>query len=46
MPYNPHQNGDVERKSKTICEAVKAMMFDQDFPNSLWAESTSIVVYI
>jgi transposase InsO family protein len=46
MPYNPHQNGVAERKNKTICEAMKAMMFDQDLPNSLWAEATSTVVYI
>jgi hypothetical protein len=30
----------------TICEAVKAMMFDQDLPNYLWEEATSNVVYI
>jgi hypothetical protein len=46
VPYNPQQNGVAERKNRTICEAVKAMMFDQDLPNSLWAEATSIVVYI
>jgi hypothetical protein len=46
VPYNPHQNGFAERKNRTICEAAKAMMFDQDLPNSLWEEDTSIVVYI
>jgi len=46
VPYNPQQNGVAERKNKTICEAAKAMMFDQDLPNSLWAEATSTVVYI
>jgi transposase InsO family protein len=46
VPYDPQQNGVVERKNRTICEAMKAMMFDQDLPNSLWAEATSIVVYI
>jgi hypothetical protein len=35
VPYNPQQNGVVERKNKTICEAVKDVMFDQDLPNSL-----------
>jgi hypothetical protein len=44
MPYNPQQNGVAERKNRTICEAVKAMMFDQDLPNSLWAEATSTVI--
>jgi transposase InsO family protein len=37
VPYNPQQNGVVERKNKTICEVTKAMMFDQDLPNYLWA---------
>jgi hypothetical protein len=46
VPYNPQQNGVAERKNKTICEATKAMMFDQDLPNSLWAEATSTAVYI
>jgi transposase InsO family protein len=46
VPYNPQQHGVAERKSKTICEATKAMMFDQDLPNSLWAEATSIALYI
>jgi hypothetical protein len=46
VPYNPQQNGVVERKNMTICEATKAMMFDQDLPNSLWAETTSTDVYI
>jgi hypothetical protein len=46
MPYNPQQNEVAERKNKTICEAVKAMMFDQDPPNSLWEKATSTAVYI
>jgi transposase InsO family protein len=35
VPYNPQQNGVVERKNRTICEAAKAMMFDQDLSNFL-----------
>jgi hypothetical protein len=46
VPYNPQQNGVVERKNRTICEAAKAMMFDRDLPNSLWVEATSNAVYI
>jgi hypothetical protein len=46
MPYNPQQNGVAKRKNKTICEAAKAMMFDQDLPNDLWEEATSTIMYI
>jgi hypothetical protein len=46
VPYNPRKNGVAERKDVIICEEVKAMMFNQDLPNSLWAEATSTFVYI
>jgi hypothetical protein len=46
VPYNPQQNGIAERKNRTICEATKAMMCDQDLPSSLWAKATNAAVYI
>jgi transposase InsO family protein len=45
-PYNPQQNGVVERKNKTIMEVVKTMIHDQDPPMCLWAEAAMAVVYV
>ena len=45
-PYNPEQNGVAERKNKTIVGAAKAILYEQDFPRSLWAEACNTVVYI
>ena len=30
-PYNPQQNGVAERKNRTVMEAARAMLHDQDF---------------
>ena len=34
-PYNPQQSGVAERKNRTIMEAVKTMIHDQDLPMHL-----------
>ena len=45
-PYNPQENVLAERKNRSIMEAVKAMIHDQDLPMHLWAEATKTVVYV
>ena len=45
-PYNPEQNGVAERKNRTIVEAARAMLYDQDMPKFLWAEACNTIVYI
>ena len=44
--YNPQQNGVVEKKNRTIMEAVKAMIHDQDLPMHLWTEAARTAVYV
>ena len=46
VPYNPQQNGVAERKNKTIIEATKAMIHDQNLPMILWAEASMTAVYV
>ena len=39
IPYNPQQNGVAERKNRSIMDAVKDVIHDQDLPLYLWVES-------
>jgi transposase InsO family protein len=45
-PYNLHQNGVAEGKNRTIMEAVKAMIHDQDLPMHMWEEASNNTVYV
>ena len=45
-PSNPQQNGVAERNNRTIMEAVREMLNDQDLPLHLWAEASKTVVYV
>jgi hypothetical protein len=46
VPYNPQQNGVAERKNRSIVEATKEMIHDQNLPMILWAEASMTVVYV
>ena len=45
-PDNPQQNGIVKRKNRTIMEAAREMLHDQDLPMHLWAEASRTAVYV
>ena len=45
-PYNHQQNVVVERNNRTIMEAVKTMIHDQDIPMHLSDEAERTTIYI
>jgi hypothetical protein len=45
-PYNPQQNGVVERNNRTIMEVVNTMIQDQYLPMHLWEEATRTTIYV
>ena len=45
-PYNPQHNGVAEWKNRTILEAAKSMLHDQDLPMHLWVEAARTAVYV
>jgi hypothetical protein len=45
-PYNPQQNGVAERNNRTIMEATKTTIHDQDLLMHLWVEAARTTVYV
>jgi transposase InsO family protein len=46
VPYNPQQNGVVDRKNRAIVGAARAMLHDQGLPLFLWAEACYTAIYL
>ena len=44
--YTPEQNGVAERKSRTILEVARAMLYDQGLSKFLWGEVANTAVYV
>ena len=43
---HPQHNGIEERKIRTVMEAARAMLHDQDIPMHLWEEAARTAVYV
>jgi transposase InsO family protein len=46
VPYNPQQNGAIERKNRAIIGAARSMLHDQALPLYLWTEASVVAVYL
>ncbi|GJZ96040.1 ribonuclease H-like domain-containing protein, partial [Tanacetum coccineum] len=42
----PQQNGIVERRNRTLIEAVRTMLADSKLPTTFWAEAVSTACYM
>jgi transposase InsO family protein len=45
-PYNPQQNGIVERWNGTVVATDEIMLKPKGLPNWFWGEAVSHVVYV
>ena len=45
-PYNPPQNGVLERMNRTIQEKMRSMLSNVGLPNSFWAEALATTVHL
>lgn len=46
VPYNPEQNGAIERENRTIVEAARSMLYAKGMSLRLWAEAVHTAVYV
>jgi len=45
-PYSLQSNGKAERLNRTLCEHVRAMLFQANMPKSFWAEAMTTAAYL
>lgn len=45
-PYNPEQNGSIERENRTVVEAARSMIYAKGMNLELWAEAVHHANYV
>lgn len=45
-PFNPAQNGFIERENRTVVESARTMLYHNRLPAYLWGEAVNTAVYI
>ena len=46
MPGSPDQNGEAERRNRTLLDMVRSMLSSSKLPKFLWTEALKTTVYI
>lgn len=44
--YTPHQNGESERRNRTVLEMARSLLLHVQLPKALWEEAARTAVYI
>lgn len=45
MTYTPEQNGNAERKNRTLVERTRSILQDSEAPTEFWGETIRTVNY-
>lgn len=46
VPYNPQQNGVIERMKRTLLERVRCLLIESGLPKQFWGEALSTAAHI
>lgn len=46
VPYNPQMNGVSERMNRTICDKMRALLYESKLPEEFWGDAVLTATYL